>query len=358
MKKLFAILLATMLLLSTVACASKIAAPGSAQFNMGSSAQSAPMTAEKYEEYGYDYDYGYEYEVAYDVAAPMDSNGVGSGSGLSSSLLSSSGSGMLSEKIIYSANAYVETTEYDESIKVLADMLAKYNGFIENSYEDGYETYDYNNAGARYTLRNASYTIRIPSEHFNTFTDGLSAVGNVRNRSTDAVNVTEQYTDYESRLNAYRIQEERLLSMLEKADNIPDMITIESNLSDVRYNIEYITSNLRNLSNRVNYSSVYINLQEVQKYTPVVPINLTYWEQIGEGLKQTVAAVGNFFKGLFRYIIVLSPVLLILAVVIVIVVLIVRRNLKKNRERGVMRQFPAKSDKDDADSADASDANN
>jgi len=350
MKKLFAILLAVMLLLSTAACAAKTSAPSDVYFAGGNgnmNAAYAPMM----EEYAYSDAYDVSYEMDMAPMASTNDKGVGNGSGLSTSLLSSSGSGMINEKIIYSANARIETTEYDESIKTLADMLTKYNGFIENSYEDGYDTYDYNNPGARYTLRNASYTIRIPSEHFNAFTDGLSNVGNVRNRSTDAVNVTEQYTDYESRLNAYRIEEERLLAMLEKADNIPDMITIESKLSDVRYNIEYITSNLRNLSNRVNYSSVYINLQEVQKYTPAVPINLTYWQQIAEGLKDSLAGVGSFFKGLLRYIIVFSPVLLILAVVVVIVVIIVRRNLKKNRERLAARKIAPKPDETNADDA-------
>jgi hypothetical protein len=39
-------------------------------------------------------------------------------------------------------------------------------------------------------------------------------------------------------LKTYRVEEERLLSMLEKADTVADMITIESTLSNVRYEIE------------------------------------------------------------------------------------------------------------------------
>ncbi|MDR0904639.1 MAG: DUF4349 domain-containing protein [Oscillospiraceae bacterium] len=330
MKKTLAILLAVLILLSAAACAAK------------SGVSESPPRGEG----GYaDSDYGYDYaENSVGEAMPMAPIAPGyapepaadgkPGLGLISSHLLSSSSAMISEKIIYSANASIETTEYDASLQTLAELIKSYDAFIENSYESGYGVNDYY-GGPEMGYRSASFTLRVPSARFADFIEKLSTIGSVRNQSSNAENVTEQYSDYESRLKTYRVEEERLLAMLEKADTVADMITIESTLSGVRYNIEYITSSLQNLGNRINYSSVYLSIQEVQKLTKVEPINLTYGQQIAEGLKNTFACIGAFFAGFFKYLIIALPVLIILAVVAVIVALIIknRRTKKKKEEK-------------------------
>jgi branched-subunit amino acid ABC-type transport system permease component len=85
---------------------------------------------------------------------------------------------------------------------------------------------------------------------------------------------------------------------------------------------------------------VYIDLREVQKYTRVEPINLTYGEQIIEGLKNTFAAIGEFFKAFLKYFVIALPVLVILAVVAVIAGVIVRHSLRKRRAIRIQAAMP------------------
>ncbi|MDR1065093.1 MAG: DUF4349 domain-containing protein [Oscillospiraceae bacterium] len=235
------------------------------------------------------------------------------------------------EKIIYSANANIESVEFDTSLEALSEMISSYGAFIENSNVSGadYASEFY----GRNPYRSASYTIRVPRENFDAMLEALSRLGNITYRSTYAENVTEQYTDADSRLKARRIEEERLLAMLEKADTVEDMITIESKLSEVRYDIESLTSRLTNLDNRVNYSAVYVNINEVERLTRQEPIHLSYGQRIAEGLKQTLRGVGNFFTEALRLFIVNLPVLVLLAVAVIIAVAINRRVVKRRRKR-------------------------
>ena len=174
--------------------------------------------------------------------------------------------GDLSERIIYSAYAEIETTDFDASLEAVYDLLDQYDAFVENSSVNGSNLYD--TYSGTVSHRSASFTLRVPKESYSAMTSGLDAVGNVTYLSSNAENITAQYTDTESQLSAYELQEERLLDILSQAENVEDMIELESRLSEIRYQKEALTSQLKNWDNQVAYSSVTLSLQEVQVLTP------------------------------------------------------------------------------------------
>ena len=69
----------------------------------------------------------------------------------------------------------------------------------------------------------------MPKDRFEAVTGSLDALGNVISLRADAQNITAQFFDTESRLASYRIQEERLLSMLEKADPYDGLCILTTN---------------------------------------------------------------------------------------------------------------------------------
>lgn len=66
---------------------------------------------------------------------------------------------------------------------------------------------------------------------------------------------------------ALETEQERLLALLEKAENVEDIITIENRLSDVRYELENYESQIRLLDNQIDYSTVYVDISEVSRVT-------------------------------------------------------------------------------------------
>lgn len=244
-----------------------------------------------------------------------------------------------SEKIVYTGNVSIQTTAFDDAVAALEQAVQAYGGFVQDSSVQGY-TETYADGTTAVVDRWANYTVRIPADKFNSFMAMTEGIGNVTSSSRTAENVTSQYTDYEARLDSLKIQEERLLAMLEQSGDLESLITLESRLSEVRYEIESIERNLRNLDQRLTYSTVYLNMQEVALYTPTVPVTRTFGEKLSDafsdGWKGFVRGVQNLCIGLASSL----PILVLLAVLAVAAILTVRKVRRK-------RQVPPAAQKDD-----------
>ncbi|MDR3311434.1 MAG: DUF4349 domain-containing protein [Oscillospiraceae bacterium] len=284
-------------------------------------------------------------EAAYDAPAgapvPKPEYDEGYGGNITGTDGQSDGNVLLSnEKIIYTASANIESLDFDESVRKLEEMIHGFGGIIESSYVSGkpidiYPVEPYSDSGSeRYYqssgYRSAYYVFRVPATAFESAKSELDNVGNVTSRNTAASNITAQYTDVEARLKMYRTEEERLFAYLEKADNVSDMLRIESQLSNVRYNIEYLTAEQRNLDNRIAYSTVTVNVTEVAKYTKIDEPVVSYWGQISAGFGNAVRGVGGFFAGLFKWLVTSLPWLaLIAAAAAVVYFIFIRRVFRK-----------------------------
>ena len=233
----------------------------------------------------------------------------------------------MSEKIIYTAHANIETIDFDGSVEQVYVLLEQYGAYIENSYITGksYSTEFYGHQ----SYRVAEFTIRVPREFYSALTSSLETLGNVVSMNSSVDNITTQYIDTQSRLESYRIEEERLLDMLGQATTVEEMILINERLSEVRYNIESLTAQLKHWDNKVNYCTVTLYISEVKELTVQVPVQRTYWQELGDGLKNTFKDLGRFFKNLFKFIVVNFPVIIILAVIAVAVITIIRKAKRK-----------------------------
>lgn len=265
-----------------------------------------------------------------DTAVPAGEDGAEDGGGSAS---------INSEKIIYSAYAQVETTDYESAVEGVYALVEKLGGFMESTSVSGRNYSD--TARGRETNRSAEFVIRVPSEHFSQLTGSLSELGNVPYCNTYSENVTRQYYDVQSRLEAYQTQEERLLEMLAIAETVEDMLAIQQQLTEVQYEIDSLTSTLDNYDNEVRYSTVTISLQEVTEYTPQPTVTLSYWERMAEGFRRSLKRVGTFFTDLFLQLVSNLPVLVLIAALVVAAVLLLRRLLRR-RTPGKTRPFRKK----------------
>ncbi len=312
MKKIPAVLLAALLiaaLLSSCSGASKDTA-------------SAPMSAP-----GYSYNESSAYDKDEAYPQPETESGENVELGGSSAALTEGSAVPMTEKIIYSFYADIETTEFDKTLEDVVKLMGQFGAFIESSSVSGNSYY------GNTTYRTASYIIRVPVQSFASLTGSLDVLGNIVSESTSADNITTQFIDTQARLDTYETEEERLLAMLEKAETVEDMITIESRLSDVRYQIESLTSTLRNWQNQVDYSTVTLHIEEVEELSDQLPAQRTYWDRMWDGLNSTFEGIGDFFKSLFLFLVVAMPVLIILAVIAIVVVIIVRSSKKRKLKK-------------------------
>lgn len=247
-----------------------------------------------------------------------------------------------SRKLIKNVNLSVETETFEELLATITEKTESFSGYIEESY-----TYNGSNYYGRGT-RNASMTVRIPAQQLDAFLSSVSEVSNVISRNDSVSDVTLQYVDMESHKKALTAEQDRLLELLEQAESVEDIITIESRLSDVRYQIESMESQLRTLQNQVSYSTVYLDIQEVEKLTPVE--EQTRGEMIREGFVDSLYGVGNGLLDFGTAVIIDLPYLVVWAAVILLVILIIRllRKHRKNKEQKKMQEKQEKDIKETA----------
>ena len=227
-------------------------------------------------------------------------------------------------KLIKTVEMTVETKEYDQMLTGLNEQIKAYGGYVEHM-----NTYNGSIYSGRSYSRNASMTIRVPEEKLEEFLEEVTNISNVVRRSDKVDDVTLAYVDLSSHKEALQTEQKRLLELLEKAESVEDIITIEKRLSDVRYQIESMESQLRTYDNQISYSTVYLEIDEVKELTPVK--EETVWEQISGGFADSLVSLKDGFVEIVIWVAVNSPFLVIWAAVLIVFVLLIRKNAAKNR---------------------------
>lgn len=237
---------------------------------------------------------------------------------------SASGSGAMPEnrKWIITVDMNAETDDLDTMLTNLDSKILALNGYVEDQSIFNGSAY----ANRRY--RNANLTVRIPADQVEQFTEEVSGIANVVRKQTSKEDVTLRYVDTESRLNALKTEEARLLELLAQAETMSDLLEIEGRLTEVRYQLESAASQLRTYDNQIDYATIYLYIEEVQEYTPVA--EKTVWQRISDGFSDSLEALGESLVDLVVWLIVSSPFLVVYGGIAVAIILLVRK-LRKAR---------------------------
>ena len=277
------------------------------------SAASAPMAADMAMEEAVA-------EEAYEMEAPAA--GAATSSEVSQTV-------QVGRKLIRTFDMNIETKEFDEVMAGIQAKVQELGGYIEQSSLDGGSAYysHYN--------RYSDMTVRVPSDKLDGFVENVKESANVTYISESTEDITLKYVDTESRKIALETERDRLLELLERAETVEDIITIEGRLSEVRYQLESYASQLRTYDNLVDYSTVHIGIREVDRETKVEP--KTFWEEVTEEFGDNLYGIERDCKRFAIWFLGSTPYLLIWAVVIVIAVIGFRTIGKKKRLKKVLK---------------------
>lgn len=240
-----------------------------------------------------------------------------------------SGSGLTNDrKLVKTVRISAETLEFDKTVGAIKSEIEKCGGYIESSDITG-SGYDEQN------LRNATFTVRIPADKTEAFTGGVGELCNVIRKSEAMRDETANYLDIESHLKALRAEEASLLVLLEKAESVDNIISLQNRLSEVIYQIESYESSLRKIDGLVSFSTVDISLYEVEKETPVVTHERTWGEKMADAFTTALSDMGDSVKNFAIVFMGMLPKLIVFAVIVVIAVIIISvicKKFAKNRK--------------------------
>lgn len=229
-------------------------------------------------------------------------------------------------KIIYTAWADVQTKEFDTTISNVKALCEKYGAYFESSNS-------YGNGLAYQSERSARYVIRIPINNYTQFVHEISQIGSIVRSGEENKDITEKYIDTEARLSSAKLREERVLVLLENADKLDDVLALERELSDIRYEIETLTGSLRKYDSLISYATFTLAVEEVVEYTEPIITPKTFGERLMYGFSEGWASFIEFWQNIAIVIAYSFPSLVLLGVIAVMIVGIItlsNRHKKKN----------------------------
>lgn len=222
-------------------------------------------------------------------------------------------------RIIKTGSMYLEVESTRETARKVEEIASLQGGFVDSSSvvenTDGTVT--------------GYVTIRVENQNFSAAMDSLRALGiRVLSESSNAQDVTEQYTDLEAQLTAAQAEEAQYLVILTKANDVEDILAVQQYLSSVRYRIESLQGQMKYLENRTEYSTISVTIsEEAHVALPVGKFDL------GRDAREAIHTVILIFQSLASFlvwfVIVGGIIAIPVAIIVAIIIAVIKRILKK-----------------------------
>ena len=185
-------------------------------------------------------------------------------------------------KLIKEADLSWETNNLDKTHQLIINKVKMYNAYIssDNQYKDDYQTSN-------------DITVKIPADKFDDFLKALqSDVKNFEKKNIRVLDVTEEYVDVDARIKTKKELEERYLEILKKANSVEDILNVESQLNNVRTEIESAEARMKVLNHQITLSTVNISFYK----TTSAPVS--FFGEIGKNFIEGWNSILHFILGL------------------------------------------------------------
>lgn len=238
------------------------------------------------------------------------------------------------EKLVYRCSINIETLTYSETYASIKENIAKYNGIIQEEKEtDASYNWYYDDYIKTDGTMSSYIRCRVPSNKYNEFLESLTGSGKIINKTTSVDNISQQYYDATTRIEALRKQEERLLEMMDSATSVEEMISVEDKLTEVQYEIDSLTTDIQYMDMDVAYSYVDIRVDEVMEYKEdELPTKTqTFMDRLKNACRDSVKNLLFMLENMLFALIYALPVIAVVVCIIVVIVLIIRKATKKTR---------------------------
>jgi hypothetical protein len=179
-------------------------------------------------------------------------------------------------KLVYQAGLRIRVENPEAAEKPLADLMAKYNAWSSST---------------RIYENSRDYTVRVPSKYYDVFLKEAANLGRVLSRTESAEDVTLRYYDLEGRLATKQELLKTYQGYLSKAKDIDEIMTVEQRIAELQQEIDWTGTQLRNLSNLVDYATVDLELSG-----PVAASSYSA-PTLGERLSELFGSFGEVARG-------------------------------------------------------------
>lgn len=244
---------------------------------------------------------------------------------------------LVEEKLVYRCQLDIETKNYTEDKENLMKLISEYEGIIQNSNEYDSDDYWYSSDHVKTRgTKTLNLQVRIPSEKYKEFIGTVGTIGKVKRNSQQVDNISYDYYNTQADIEQLKIQEQRLLEMMEQAYTIEDMITVEDRLSEVQNELSKLQTKLVGLDTDVAYSYVDIELEEVFEYSAAEVEKPGFFKRLGKEIVDGFKAMIQIFEDIILFVVGAVPRLIPFAVfgfIVYKIIKVYRRNHKPRKPK-------------------------
>ncbi|WP_297084043.1 DUF4349 domain-containing protein [uncultured Demequina sp.] len=169
-------------------------------------------------------------------------------------------------------------------------------------------------------------TLRIPADALDRVVDDLRDLGDVNEYSTSSYDVTREVTDLDAQISTLRASTQRIEALLDQAEDIDDIIALESELDRRQAELESLEARQRGLDDQVSMSTIELSLTT----EPVVIVDdspRSFWS----GLVSGWDALVGFLSGALVVAGVLLPWIALAGLIAIGALLVVRARRSRKR---------------------------
>ena len=149
--------------------------------------------------------------------------------------------------LVWRAWLTVEVSDVGKAMSEIEGIARQSGGYIESKNDSGEQW-----AGA---------TIRVPTDNLSSTMALLESVGEIKTRRVSSEDVTDQYVDVDARVKTMIDLRDRLRALLDKAQDVKDILAIEKELSRVQADIESMQARLKALKGKADLATVSISIR-------------------------------------------------------------------------------------------------
>ncbi len=178
-------------------------------------------------------------------------------------------------------------------------------------YENDYRPHDnYYREDRAHTVRSGSLTIRVPSDKFNEAVEVFKGFAlTVQNENVYTNDVTEQYTDLQTRIKNKKAEEDQYRSLLSRATKVEDILKVTQYINQTRNEAERLEGQFNRLSNQVSLSTINVSLT-AEEDIEVLGIVWSPWQEIKAGFRSFIQDIVDFVNLVIRFVFALPGIIL------------------------------------------------
>ena len=232
---------------------------------------------------------------------------------------------LLDRKIIRNADITIEvasTPQAQHSVTSIAEALG---GFVVTSESKQRENVDPSQRTLDFKL-----VVRIPFDKFGVALDDIRKLAsNVPEEKTTGEDVTEEFIDLEARIKTQKALELQFIEIMKQAKKVEDALEVQSQLANVRTEIEKLEGRKHFLENRSSLATITVNIQTPRPAIATTPTGFSH--SLREAASDSVELAVGLVLFFVRLVIVLTPVVVLLGVPLALIIRYARRRMRRMR---------------------------